>query len=292
VENSTHWKRLTLLAVLAHPDDETFGTGGTLAYYACKGVSVHLVCATRGEVGEMPADMMQGFASVGEVREHELRCAAQTLGLSGVYFLNYRDSGMPGSPDNSHPQALDAQPVSEVAARVVTYIRKLKPQVVITFDPIGGYRHPDHIAIHEATVQAFHLASREDYVDPEHLPPHQAQKLYYQTISRGYLRAGIFLWRITGHDPRKFGKNKDIDMLSIADVNYPIHARIKYGEVMDLRDQASACHASQGGREMSNGVNKWLRRIFSATELFIQAYPVPAKGKSVKDLFAGVNGPG
>jgi LmbE family N-acetylglucosaminyl deacetylase len=292
VTDQSRWNNFTLLAVLAHPDDETFGTGGTLAYYACKGVSVHLVCATRGEVGEMSPDMMQGFSSIAEVREHELRCASQTLGLSGVYFLDYRDSGMPGSPDNRHPQALAAQPISEVAAKVVSHIRRLKPQVVITFDPIGGYRHPDHIAIHEATVQAFHLAAQADYQDAENLPPHQADKLYYQTISRGYLRAGIFLWRITGHDPRKFGKNKDIDMLAIADVNYPIHARINYGDVMELRDQASACHASQGGKEMSNGVNKWLRRIFSATELFIQAYPVPKKHQTVKDLFAGLRNPG
>ena len=131
------------MAVLAHPDDETFGMGGTLALYAQKGVSVHLICATRGEVGDVEPHFMEGYESIGELREHELRCAAEILGLSGVHFLDYRDSGMPGSPDNEHPQALAAAPLDEVAAKVTGYIRELQPQVVLTFDPIGGYRHPD-----------------------------------------------------------------------------------------------------------------------------------------------------
>ena len=288
VDHASDWEKLTLLTVLAHPDDETFGTGGTLAYYASKGVNVHLVCDTRGEVGEMPPDMMAGFSSIAEVREHELRCASETLGLCDVCFLDYRDSGMPGSVDNTHPRALAAQPVEEVAARVVSHIRRLKPQVVITFDPIGGYYHPDHIAIHNATVLAFDLAARQDYVDPENLPPHQAQRLFFQIIPRGYLRAGIFLWRLTGHNPRKFGKNKDIDMVSIAEINYPIHARIDYANVVDIRAKASACHASQGGKEQARGIQKWLQKAFRSTELFMQAYPVPSNRKIAADLFVGI----
>lgn len=88
---------LRLLAVFAHPDDETFGTGGTLALYAQRGVEVHLICATRGEVGEAPPDL-KGFASIGEMREDELRRAAFVLGLNAVYFLGYRDSGTPAYP--------------------------------------------------------------------------------------------------------------------------------------------------------------------------------------------------
>jgi len=94
--------------VLAHPDDETFGMGGTLALYASQGVEVHLVCATRGEVGEMDPKLLEGFASIAERRESELCCAADMLGLKAVHFLDYRDSGMPGSPDNTHPMALAA----------------------------------------------------------------------------------------------------------------------------------------------------------------------------------------
>jgi N-acetyl-1-D-myo-inositol-2-amino-2-deoxy-alpha-D-glucopyranoside deacetylase len=87
----------TLLAVLAHPDDESFGMGGTLALYASRGVDVYLVCATRGEVGEADEKHLKDFSSIGEMREAELRCAAGILGLKGVFFLGYRDSGMPGS---------------------------------------------------------------------------------------------------------------------------------------------------------------------------------------------------
>ena len=112
----------SLLAVFAHPDDETFGTGGTLAHYARAGVSVHLVCATRGEVGEAPRDL-KGFASVGDMRADELQYASNILGLESVNFLGYLDSGMPGSPDNRHPQALAAAPTDEVARKIAAYIR-------------------------------------------------------------------------------------------------------------------------------------------------------------------------
>ncbi|MGB5844750.1 MAG: PIG-L family deacetylase, partial [Anaerolineales bacterium] len=134
MNDSNQGNKLTLLAVLAHPDDESFGMGGTLALYAQRGVDVHLICATRGEVGEVAPHFLEGFQSIGELREHELRCAAGNLGLAGVYFLDYRDSGMAGSPENDHPQALAAAPIDEVAAMVTGYIRQLRPQVVLTFD--------------------------------------------------------------------------------------------------------------------------------------------------------------
>ena len=114
-----------------------------------------------------------------EVREEELRCAAEVLGLKDVYFLDYRDSGMPGSIDNTHPQALAAAPIEEVAKKVALFIRKLKPQVVLTFDPIGGYHHPDHIAIQLATVEAFKLASDPGFVDPDGLLPYHPQRLLF-----------------------------------------------------------------------------------------------------------------
>src|ERR671937_2056394 len=131
--------RKTLLAVFAHPDDETFGPGGTLALYARRGVDVHLLCATRGELGEAPSDL-RGYASTAEMREAELRCASEVLALKSVRFLGYRDSGMPGSPDNRHPQATVMSPLDEVARKIACHMRELTPQVVITFDPIGGYR--------------------------------------------------------------------------------------------------------------------------------------------------------
>lgn len=278
-----------LLAVLAHPDDETFGMGGTLALYARRGVDVYLVCATRGEVGEMDPKYMRGFNSIAERREAELRCAAENLGLKGVYFLDYRDSGMPGSPDNQHPQALVAQPQEEVAAAIVHFIRLLKPQVIITFDPIGGYRHPDHIAIHNATVEAFKEAGDPSY-RPEDAPAYQPQKLYFHTMPHGMLRLAVTLMPLLGQDPRHIGTNKDIDLVSIAEVSFPTHARIDYRPVAKVRDDASACHASQGGGKMMGGpVLNQFRRWFASNETFMQAYPEPHnKTPMIRDLFDGV----
>lgn len=279
-----------MLVVLAHPDDETFGMGGTVAYYARRGVQVHLICATRGEVGEMDAEYMQGYATPGDRRESELRCAAEKLGLAEVIFLGYRDSGMEGSPDNKHPQALAAQPVKDVAKIVAAIIRRVKPQVVVTFDPIGGYRHPDHIAMHLATVQAFSMAGERGLVDEINgLPPFTPNKLYYQTIQRGFLKLMVRVMPIFGKNPRKFGKNEDIDLASIAEVDYPTDAVINYRWVADIRDDASACHVSQGGSKMSGGLFGRLRRFFGSKEIYIRAIPARKTSEAVEtDLFEGL----
>src|SRR5512137_2092986 len=122
-----------ILAVLAHPDDESFGMGGTLAHYARQACDVFLVCATHGEAGEVKPEHMKDFSSIADLREEELHCAAEKLGLKGVFFLPYRDSGMPGSVDNQNPAAQINASVEEVAGQVVKYIRELKPDVVLTF---------------------------------------------------------------------------------------------------------------------------------------------------------------
>ena len=103
-------------------------------------------------------EFMHGFENVGDMRWAELECAAAVLGLAGVIHLGYRDSGMAGSEDNKNPEALVNAPVEEVAGRIVKILRDIRPQVVVTHDPIGGYRHPDHIAVHNATVKAFYAA--------------------------------------------------------------------------------------------------------------------------------------
>jgi N-acetyl-1-D-myo-inositol-2-amino-2-deoxy-alpha-D-glucopyranoside deacetylase len=288
MDKSTQNEGLTLLAVLAHPDDETFGMGGTLALYAQRGVSVHLICATRGEVGEVAPHFLEGFQSIGDLRENELRCAAAKLGLAGVHFLDYRDSGMPGSSDNQHPQALAAAPIDEVAAKVTGYIRKLNPQVVLTFDPIGGYRHPDHIAIHDATVRAFHAAS-----DPEQFPdegaPFQPDKLYYHTFPRGWLTWVVRLLPLFGKDPRRFGQNGDIDLLELAGEKFPVHARINYRPVVKAKEEATACHASQGGMASSgNWAVRLAFRVAAGVDSYTRAYPEPDGGGKESDLFSGI----
>ncbi len=276
-----------LLAVLAHPDDESFGPGGTLALYAHNGVHVHLLCATRGEVGQADPELLRGYASLGDLREDELRCAASILGLSGVEFLGYRDSGMPGSPDNQHPQALAAAPVEAVAARISEAIRRHRPQVVLTFDPIGGYQHPDHIAVHRATARAFQAAG-----DPRQFPdgqaPHAPQKLYYHTFPRRALRLLVAGMRLIGRDPRRWGQNGDIDLAAIAAVDFPTHTSIDVRSVAEAKRQASACHASQGG---SGGgrIGRWLSRLLGGRESFMRAQPPAPQGLHEHDLFEGVD---
>jgi len=278
----------TILSVLAHPDDETFGMGGTLALYAQRGVSVHLICATRGEVGEVEPEYMEGYQTIAEMREVELRCAAGILGLSGVHFLDYRDSGMPGSPDNKHPRALAAAPVEVVAAEIANYIRLLKPQVVLTFDPIGGYHHPDHIAIHKATVLAFELAGDLTF-SPDGLPPYQPQKMYFHTIPKGWLKLLVRLMPLLGKDPHKWGRNGDIDLVSIVEEDLPVHAVIDYKSVSELKEKASACHASQGGGGISGGLMSWLVRLRGTKDYFMRAFPPPQKNVIEKDLFEGLD---
>lgn len=274
-----------LLAVFAHPDDETFGPGGTLALYARRGVETYLVCATRGEVGEAP-EGLRGYASIAEMREAELRCASEVLGLKGVYFLGYRDSGMPGSEDNRHPLATTAQPVAEVARQIAYYMRTLRPQVIITFDPIGGYRHPDHIAVHHATVEAFRMAG-DASVAIDDCAPYTPQKLYYHTFPRGALRLAVRVLRLLRRDPRRFGQNKDVDLVSLAAVDFPIHATINIRPVLELKQRAIACHVSQGAG-MPRGPASLLFRFFGATEQYMRAIPAEPPRKLERDLFEGV----
>ncbi len=275
-----------ILSVLAHPDDESFGMGGTLAYYAKQGVKVYLVCATRGEAGEVGPEHLKDYESIGALREAELRCAAGHLGLAGVYFLDYRDSGMTGSPDNGHPKALCQAPIDEVAEKIVHFIRTIKPQVVLTFDPIGGYRHPDHIAIHNATVKAFHLAGDPDYKSDS--PPYQAAKLYYHTISRAFIRLTVRLLKFFGKDPTRWGQNKDIDLTSLAIDDFPVNAQINYRSVDAQKRAASFCHASQGGAGLARGPLRWLAQLIGTRDQFMRAYPPPKSNERESDLFDGI----
>jgi LmbE family N-acetylglucosaminyl deacetylase len=158
---------LRLLAVLAHPDDESLGFGGTLAKYSAEGVATYLVTATRGERGRFGAAGKNGDPiEVGRVRERELRAAAATLGVREVCVLGYPDS------------AVDDVPVDAAIHAIVSHIRRIQPHVVVTFGPDGAYGHPDHIAISQFTTAAAVCATDPEYgVD---LPPaHRVAKLHY-----------------------------------------------------------------------------------------------------------------
>jgi len=279
----------TLIFVGAHPDDESFGPGGTLAHYALQGYQVYYACATRGEVGSADPEHLQGYASPGDMRWAELVNAGKELGLKEVIHLGYRDSGMVGSPDNQNPECLVMAPLEEVTSRVVKVIRQVKPQVIFTFDPIGGYRHPDHIAIHNATVKAFHAAADARQY-PEAGPAYAPQKLYYSVFSKWWLKMFVSLLPLFGRDPRKFGRNGDIDLTDLVAVEFPIHATIKIApEAQQMKERASACHKSQlQGGPPSSGWMGWVTRWLSSTETFMRAYPEASAGVKEKDLFEGV----
>ena len=280
-----------LLFVGAHPDDESFGSGGTLAKYALEGARVFYACATRGEVGEASAEHLAGHASTGDMRWSELTCAAEALHLKGVIHLGYRDSGMPGSSNNTAPGALAAAPLEEVTRRVVKVIRDVRPQVIYTFDPIGGYRHPDHIAIHNATVKAFQAAG-DPAQFPEAGPAYQPQKLYYDYFSRTMLRVGVRLLPLFGRDPRRFGANHDVDLVSLTEVDFPVHAHIRIpAEAARAKSAASACHRSQlAGMPQDRGLMGPIMRFMQREESFTRAQPPVPDGQQVRelDLFEGV----
>lgn len=278
----------TILAVLAHPDDESFGLGGTLALYAHKGYDTYLVCATRGEVGTVDEEHLNGFKDTAELRTAELERAAKILGLRDVFFLDYRDSGMPGTEENKHPNAQINHPVEEVAGRVVKYIRELKPDVVLTFDPIGGYKHPDHIHIHQATVLAFEKADDASF-HPEAGAPFKPLALYYQVFPRSFLKWMTRLMPLFGKDPTKWGTNGDINLKELADVDFPVHVRVDISPVAAIKAEAGAQHVSQGGVGMRRGLVGFVTRFFGEKEDYMRAYP-PVNGdtRRRRDLFDGV----
>lgn len=278
-----------LLASLAHPDDESFGPGGTLALYAQRGVDVHLICATRGDVGTVDPEYLKGFDDVAELRLAELDCAVQALGIHQLHQLNYRDSGMPGTADNQHKDALAAAPIEEVVGKIVEVIRRVRPQVVLTFDPIGGYFHPDHIRMHEATVEAFHAAGDSSRF-PGDGAPYQPQKLYYHTFSRRSLKWLVRLMPVLRMDPSHWGRNNDIDLTALTEHDFPVNASIDVRPVTQAKQMATACHASQTDEDGTAGFFlNWLRRLGGEHDTYVRAIPEGDPGRVEHDLFAGVD---
>jgi LmbE family N-acetylglucosaminyl deacetylase len=290
MNNVRNGKTQTLVFIGAHPDDETFGIGGTLAKYAAAGIKVYYVCATRGEVGEADPQFRRDFTSVGEMRWAELQCAAQALGLTDVIYLGYRDSGMPGTANNQHPDALVMAPAEQIVERMVKAIRDLKPQVVVTFDPIGGYYHPDHIATHNAAVKAFHAAG-DPHLYPLSGPAFQPSKLYFSVFSHRLLKLMIKIMPLLGRNPRKFGRNQDIDLTKLIEVEYPIHASIRLSKSdLETRNKAMQCHASQlGGGPPRRGIIGFFSGLFGQSDNYMQAFPPPAGKRKEADLFAGLD---
>jgi LmbE family N-acetylglucosaminyl deacetylase len=167
---------LRLLVIFAHPDDESMGMGGTLAKYSAEGVETYYVCASRGERGWFgPEEENPGLSALGQLRTKELENAVKELGIQGLYFLDYVD----GEVDHADPVA--------AIRKIVTQIRHIQPQVIVTFPPDGNYGHPDHIAIGQFTSAAIVCAADSGYQDPENLPAHRVLKLYYMVDSENFI---------------------------------------------------------------------------------------------------------
>jgi LmbE family N-acetylglucosaminyl deacetylase len=162
---------LRLLAIFAHPDDESLGAGSTLAKYAAEGVQVHLICATKGERGWTgSAGDNPGLTELGRMREGELLAAAKELGIQQVYFLDYVDGD------------LDQAPQQEAIDRIAALIREIRPQVALSFGPDGIYGHPDHIAISQFSHAACIRAADPSFGSTH--SPYCVSKFYYMVIEK------------------------------------------------------------------------------------------------------------
>jgi LmbE family N-acetylglucosaminyl deacetylase len=155
------------MCVLAHPDDESLGMGGTLARYAAEGVETYLVTATSGERGRSGSAEPLTPEEVGRLRQAELWAAARELGVREVSLLGYPD----GDLDRANP--------AEAIGRIVAQLRRVRPQVVLTFGPEGAYGHPDHVAISQLTTAAVVCAADPEYEPQDPPAAHRVSKLYY-----------------------------------------------------------------------------------------------------------------
>ena len=219
---------LKLLAVFAHPDDESMGMGGTLAKYAAQRVKTYLLCASRGEQGWFgPEEQNPGPGMLSQIRTKELENAVQELGMKELHFLDYVDGDV------------DQADHAEAVAKIVWYIRYIKPQIVVTFPPDGNYGHPDHIAVGQFASAAIICAADSSYVDLERLPSHRVLKLYYMVDSESFINLITpFMSDMTFPvDNQRRGE--------IAWKEWMITTRINMAEYCSAALRAIRCHQSQ-----------------------------------------------
>ncbi|MFH8365769.1 N-acetyl-1-D-myo-inositol-2-amino-2-deoxy-alpha-D-glucopyranoside deacetylase [Streptomyces sp. NPDC018031] len=287
--------RRRLLLVHAHPDDETINNGTTMARYAAEGAHVTLVTCTLGEEGEViPAGLAHLAADrdggLGEHRIGELAAAMKELGVADHRFLGgpgrFRDSGMMGVPQNDRPGAFWQADVDEAAAHLVEVIREVRPQVLVTYDPHGGYGHPDHIQAHRVAMRAADLAGerafRRDLGEP-----HQIARIFWNCVPRPLVEEGFA--RLRAARPQPFpgvGVPEDVPgLVDEAEVTTVIDGA-GYGAVKAaaMRAHATQIEVSEPWFALSNGLGQPLL----ATEYYRLVRGEAAAGTE-HDLFAGVS---
>jgi len=264
----------TLMCIIPHPDDESLGMGGTLAKYAAEGVEISLICATRGERGwSGPPAERPTMTDLGRLREGELRCAAQTLGLTEVHFLDYLD----GEVGQADPQ--------EAIGRMVRHIRRFRPQVVITFGPDGAYGHPDHIAVSQLASAAVVCAADASFPDADNQPAHRILKLYYMVDSIELVKLveqlmGGIHFMVDG-----------VERSHVGWLDWMITTRIDAGEYWKTALKAIQCHKSQLQGDMSqlHLLPAEVHRQLWGNGCFYRAFSLVNNGRQVeRDLFAGI----
>jgi len=280
-----------LLLVHAHPDDESIGTGATMAHYAATGAHVTLVTCTLGEEGEIhvPALAQLGAAEadqLGGYRIGELAAACAVLGVTDHRFLGgagrYRDSGMMGLATNEHPRAFWQADLDTAAGYLVEVIREVRPQVLVTYDPDGFYGHPDHIQAHRVAMRAVELAAAEGIAPA---------KVYWTAMPRSVLDAGLETFTESSDNP--FAGIESADELPFGTPDAEIAARI------DGTDQHAAKEAAMRAHATQIPANSWLYSIagnfggeFMGVEYFTLAVGEKGPGAGPygweDDLFAGI----
>ncbi|GAA3129334.1 N-acetyl-1-D-myo-inositol-2-amino-2-deoxy-alpha-D -glucopyranoside deacetylase [Planomonospora alba] len=296
-----------LLLVHAHPDDETIGTGATMAKYAAEGAHVTLVTCTLGEEGEVIPPELAHLAAdrddtLGEHRIGELAAACRALGVTDHRFLGWpgrwRDSGMMGAASNHRENAFWRADVEEAAAELVKVIREVRPQVLVTYDDNGFYGHPDHIQAHRVARRAFDLASEPAHGEGE---PWRISKFYLTALPRSAVRRATEAMREAG---TRFQIAEADDLpygCADEDVTTEIDARAHVGAKLDaMRAHATQIAVDPPWFALSNGIGQ---QAFGVEHYILRhGVPGPAgRGAPVEaggigepydredDLFAGIN---
>ena len=274
----------TMLGIFAHPDDEVFAAGGVLAKYGSQGMHTVLLCATRGEVGEISDPALATPETLAEVRTAELEKAVAALGINELHFLGFRDSGMVGTPENEDARSLNKADANEAVGRIVRLLRQIKPTIVITHDPTGGYGHPDHIAVCKHVSAAFEVVGDAAY-RPELGAAWQPMRLYYQVVPKSFFRMMFQQMTAAGVDTSQF-ERMGFDKMGVEDheITHLVDVTAQYEQKIAAFD----AHKTQFGEESPmRKMPEALRRQVYANETFVQFYPpLPAGTPQKNDLFA------
>jgi N-acetyl-1-D-myo-inositol-2-amino-2-deoxy-alpha-D-glucopyranoside deacetylase len=268
----------TLLVILAHPDDEAFGTGGTLAHYATHGVDVHLICATKGESGKVTDPSLGHVDDVGKLREQELQESCKALGIHAPIFLGYLDSGRFERTQHNNGQALMNVDELEIEQKILEHVAILQPDVILTFDPHGIYGHIDHIKIHRAATATFWSAGKVMKNPPK--------RLFYTAMSSARMKT---MQQMRETSP--FGK-LDADLYGVSEDSFAVIVNVE--KYLTQKQAAIASHRSQVGPQssfagLSEGEAKKMWETFIVKETFtLGGLRGSFPEMPVADLFAGM----